>query len=162
MAEREATPQVLFDRFRRWLKERRLPVTRQRDMVARAVFAGGEHLSVEGIQRRLREQGDKVGTATVYRSLDMLVESGLVRAHDFGEGFQRYEAISSTGEHGHLVCSRCGSVTEFSTERVERILPIIADENGFQHQRHRIEIHGLCQKCREADIGALARAGRSV
>src|SRR5262249_2081547 len=128
MAERDATPQQLFDRFRRWLKERRLPVTRPRDLVARAVFEGGEHLSVDGIQRRLRDRGEKVGTGTIYRSLDILLESGLVRAHDFGEGFQRFEPITTTGEHGHLICSRCGRVTEFSTERVERVLQIIADE----------------------------------
>ncbi len=89
--------QALFERFHRWLRERHLPITRQRDMVARVVFAGGEHLSVEGVERRLRERGEQIGTATVYRSLDMLVESGLVRAHDFGEGFRRFEPLLSPG-----------------------------------------------------------------
>src|ERR1017187_352041 len=97
MPDGDAAPQQLFDRFHRWLRERHLPITRQRDMVARAVFAGGEHLSVVGIQRRLREQGLRVGTATVYRSLDVLLESGLVRANDFGEGFKRFEALLSPG-----------------------------------------------------------------
>ena len=161
MPDDAAAAAQLFDRFHRWLRERHLPITRQRDMVARAVFAGGEHLSVVGIQRRLREQGLRVGTATVYRSLDVLVQSGLVRAHDFGEGFKRFEALLSPGQHGHLICSRCGRVTEFSTERFERLLPMVADEHGFQHQTHRVEIRGLCRVCREADAGALARAGRA-
>lgn len=159
MPDGDAAPQQLFDRFHRWLRERHLPITRQRDMVARAVFAGGEHLSVVGIQRRLREQGLRVGTATVYRSLDVLLESGLVRAHDFGEGFKRFEALLSPGQHGHLICSRCGRVTEFSTERFERLLPMVADEQGFQHQTHRVEIRGLCRVCREADAGAVQHAG---
>ncbi|MEO5824908.1 MAG: Fur family transcriptional regulator [Gemmatimonadales bacterium] len=135
-------------------------MTRQRDVVAQAVFAGGGHLSVDAIQRRLRGLGHRVGTATIYRSLDVLVQSGLVRAHDFGEGYRRYEPMFSSGQHGHLICARCGTVTEFSTDRMERALALIADEHEFQHQRHRVELHGLCRACREADIGAIVRAGR--
>ena len=152
----------LLERFRRWLRDRRLPVTRQRDVVARVLFESAGHRSVEEIQRRLRDQPVRVGTATIYRSLDVLLASGLVRAHDFGEGFKRYEAMVGGGQHGHLICARCSGVTEFSTERFERILPIVADEHGFQYQRHRVEVHGLCHACREADVAALARAGRSA
>jgi Fur family ferric uptake transcriptional regulator len=158
--EDAAATERLFERFHRWLRDRHLPVTRQRDQVARVVFAGGEYLSVEGVQRRLREEGHRVATATLYRALDLLVDSGLVRAHDFGEGFKRFEPLLSPGRHGHLICSRCGQVTEFSTERFERVLPLVADEHGFQHQTHRVEIRGLCHRCRDADAAALGRAGR--
>ncbi|MEP6590344.1 MAG: Fur family transcriptional regulator [Gemmatimonadota bacterium] len=157
----EAFQRDLLERFRRWLRDRHLPVTRQRDAVAKALFEGDGHLSVEELQRRLREQHLRVGTATIYRSLDVLLQSGLVRAHDFGEGFKRYEATTGGTQHGHLICGRCGGVTEFSTERFERILPIVADEHSFQYQRHRVEVHGLCHGCREADYGAMARAGRA-
>ena len=160
MPEADAAAERLFERFHRWLRERHLPITRQRDMVARAVFAGGELLSVDGVERRLRDRGQSVGTATVYRSLDMLVESGLVRAHDFGEGYKRFEPLLSPGQHGHLICSRCGRVTEFSTERFERALPMIADEHGFQHHTHRVEIRGLCVTCRDADAATVERAAR--
>ena len=98
--------------------------------------------------------------ATVYRSIDMLLASGLVRAHDFGEGFKRFEPLLSTSHHGHLLCSRCGKVIEFSTERFERLLPMVADEHDFQHHAHRVEIRGLCRTCRDADAAALVRAGR--
>jgi len=148
------------ERFRRWLRERHLPVTRQRDLVAQAVFSGGQHLSVDAIQRHLRDQGHKIGLATIYRSLDVLVDSGLVRQHDFGEGFKRWEARQQGAQHGHLICARCSGVTEFSTERFERALPLVADEHGFLPQRHRVEIHGLCRACRDAEVGVLARAGR--
>jgi Fur family ferric uptake transcriptional regulator len=155
--EEAAAAERLFERFHRWLRDRHLPITRQRDLIARAVFAGGEYLSVEGVERRLGEHGDQVGTATVYRVLDLLVESGLVRAHEFGEGFKRFEPLLSPGYHGHLICSRCGRATEFSTERFERLLPLVADEHDFQHQAHRVEIRGLCRRCRAADAAALAR-----
>lgn len=146
---------ALLDRFRRYLRDHRLPVTRQRDLVAEIVFGSDEHLSVDEIQRRLAERGERVGTATVYRTLEVLVESGLVRAHDFGEGFKRYEPMPTQSHHEHLICVRCGRVVEFANERLERMLPIFADEHGFQHQHHRVEIYGVCRECRQRDLGGL-------
>jgi Fur family ferric uptake transcriptional regulator len=137
----------LLERFRTWLRDRNLPITRQRDLVAAAIFGQERHVSVDELRRLVREAGHPIGAATVYRVLDVLVESGLVHAHNFGEGFKRFEPIRRMGEHGHLICSGCGQVTEFSTERFERLLPIVADEHEFQHQSHRIEIHGLCREC---------------
>jgi Fur family transcriptional regulator, ferric uptake regulator len=143
---------ALLDRFRRYLRDHHQPVTRQRDLVAQIVLLADDHLSVDGIQRRLRDQNESVGTATVYRTLEKLVESGLVRAHDFGEGFKRYEPMPAQTDHEHLICERCGRVVEFQNERLERMLPIIADEHGFQHARHRVEIYGVCRECRQREM----------
>jgi Fur family ferric uptake transcriptional regulator len=146
---------ALLERFRRYLREHHQPITRQRDLVARVVFLSQDHLSVEGIRRELRQQGARVGLATVYRTLDLLVESGLVRAHEFGEGFKRYEPMASHADHEHLICERCGRVLEFAHERLERMLPVLADEHGFQHRRHRVEIYGVCRTCRQQELGPL-------
>ncbi|MBA3495910.1 MAG: transcriptional repressor [Gemmatimonadota bacterium] len=146
---------ALLERFRRYLREHRQPVTRQRDLVAQTVFLSDDHPSVEGIRRALKERGEHVGTATVYRTLEVLVESGLVRAQDFGEGFKRYEPMPAQADHEHLICERCGRVVEFQNDRLERMLPIIADEHGFQHQRHRVEIYGVCRECLQRELGGL-------
>ena len=146
---------ALLERFRRYLRDHHQPVTRQRDNVAQTLFLSDDHLSVEEIQRLLRDRGERVGTATVYRTLELLVQSGLVRAHEFGEGFRRYEAMPAHARHEHLICTRCGRVTEFTNESLERILPIVADEHAFQHQRHRVEIYGVCRDCRRQDLGGL-------
>jgi len=143
---------VLLDRFRRYLKDHHQPVTRQRDLVAEAVFLSDGHLSVHQIQRQLKDRGETVGLATIYRTLEVLVRSGLVRAHDFGQGFKRYEPMPAQEHHEHLICVRCGRVDEFANERLERMLPIIADEHSFQHQRHRVEIYGVCRECQRKDF----------
>jgi Fur family ferric uptake transcriptional regulator len=143
---------ALLERFRRYLRDRHLPVTRQRDLIAQAVFLSDDHPSVEGIRRVLEQRGEHVGVATVYRTLEVLVESGLVRAHDFGEGFRRYEPMPSQTDHEHLICERCGRVIEFQHERLERMLPALADEHGFQHQRHSVEIYGVCRECRQREL----------
>ena len=144
---------ALLDRFRGYLRDHHQPVTRQRDQVAEVVLHSDDHLSVDQIRRTLREQGSHVGLATVYRTLDLLVKSGLVRAHDFGQGFRRYEAMPAQAHHHHLICLRCGRVEEFEHERLERMLPIIADEHRFQPERHRLEIYGVCHDCQQRMLG---------
>jgi Fur family ferric uptake transcriptional regulator len=144
---------ALLERFRRFLRDHRQPVTRQRDQVAELVLLSDEHLSAEQIRRRLVESGAQVGLATIYRTLDLLVESGLVRGHDFGQGFRRFEPMPSQAHHEHLICQRCGTVTEFTHDRLERMLPIIADEYGFQPERHRVEIYGVCRECQRRVLG---------
>ncbi len=149
---------ALLERFRRYLRDHHQPVTRQRDLVAQVVFLSDEHLSVEEILRRLKARGEAVGTATVYRTLEVLVESGLVRAHDFGEGFKRYEPMPAQTHHEHLICERCGRVVEFQNVQLERMLPMIADEHAYQHQRHRVEIYGVCGECRRGELVVTDRA----
>jgi Fur family ferric uptake transcriptional regulator len=145
----------LLERFRRWLRDQRLPVTQQRELVANALFGADAHLTAEALERRLKDQGHAIGTATVYRTLDLLVEAGLARAHDFGEGVRRFEGSPERGDHGHLVCARCGTVTEFTHERVDRMLGLLADERGFLLQRHRVELYGVCRECQRRDLAPL-------
>ena len=141
--------------FGRYLREQGLPVTQQREAVAEVVFSSSEHLSVDDIEQQLRKAGQRIGKATIYRTLDLLVESHLAEEHDFGEGFRRFEPVTDALPHEHLVCVRCGSVQEFQNERLERMIPLIADEFQFLHQRHRVEIFGVCRSCRSRDLGSL-------
>ena len=141
---------ALVEHFRRYLRDHRLPVTRPRDLVAETVFHSEDHLSVEDIQKRLHERGEKVGTATVYRTLEVLLRSGLVVERDFGEGFKRFEAARGHPHHEHLLCSRCGRVTEFRDERLERMTMLIAQQYGYVRDGHKLVIEGLCAECRES------------
>ena len=137
--------------FRRYLREQGLPVTQQREVVAEAVFASTGHLSVEEIESTLREHGERIGKATIYRTLEMLVRSGLVAEHDFGEGFKRYEHLfRQVPTHGHLVCTGCGSVTELQEPELLRVPQEMASRRGFAPARFRLEVYGLCSNCLEA------------
>jgi Fur family ferric uptake transcriptional regulator len=150
----------VVERFRRYLRDRRLPVTRQRIAVAEVLVASEDHPSVELLRRRLVQRGEQIGMATLYRTVDALVKSGLAREHDFGEGFKRYEAQRERTEHAHLVCDRCARVQEFSHERLERMLRMTADEHRFHYDRHRVEVHGVCAECRAREVGGLGGLGR--
>ena len=137
--------------FQRYLREQGLPVTQQREAVAQVVFDSEEHLSVEQIEAALRERGEKTGKATVYRTLEMLVKSGLVAERDFGEGFKRYEHLfGQLPVHGHMICEECGKVTEIQEDELKRVQDRVAREQGFAPSRYRLEIFGLCAACKAA------------
>lgn len=128
--------------------------------MAEELLASDDHPSVELLRRRLVERGEHVGTATLYRTVEALVRSGVVRERDFGEGFKRYEPVREGAEHAHLVCDRCGAVVEFAHDHLERMLRLTADEHRFQYERHRVEIHGVCEACRTRDLGGLDARSR--
>ena len=136
-----------MEAFRADLRDRNLPVTPQRDAIARVVLHSDRHLSADDIERELAVLGIMVGTATVYRTLEVLVRSGLVMERDFGEGFRRYEPARDEPQHEHLICTVCNRVTEFSDERLERMTTLLAETNGFVRQRHRLVIEGVCADC---------------
>jgi Fur family ferric uptake transcriptional regulator len=147
--------------FSRYLREQGLPITQQREAVAQVVFSTTGHLSVEEIEQRLREAAERIGKATIYRTLDLLVKSKLVEEHDFGEGFKRYEhRLSRQPIHEHLICLECGSVTEFRSDEVKEVERRVAAEYGFAPSRHRLEIYGLCRDCQRAGV-ALPPGGLS-
>ena len=137
-----------LDRFASYLRDHNLPVTPQRLAIADIVLGSESHLSADDVARELRQRGSAAGLATVYRTIEVLVRSGLVVERDFGEGFKRYESARDTPQHEHLLCSVCGKVTEFRDERLERITTLIADQHRFSRQGHRLVISGTCADCR--------------
>ena len=147
--------EALLEHFRRYLRDYNLPVTQQREAIARIIFFSDEHLSVGDIEKEMRAVGVNAGTATVYRTLELLSRAGLVQEHDFGEGFKRYEPLAAQSHHEHLICVECGKVVEFSSERLERMKSLIADEYGFRYHHHRLEIYGVCRECEQRTASAL-------
>jgi Fur family ferric uptake transcriptional regulator len=151
---RSADVALSLDAFRRFLRERGLPVTTQREQVAEVLFAAGGHVSVDDVEHLLGVRDLHVGKATIYRTLDLLSQSGMIIQRDFGEGFRRYERVPGHPHHEHLICLRCGKVVEFQNNRLERLKTLIADEYGFQHSHHRLEIYGVCRECQHRAGGA--------
>ena len=156
--------ELMMGLFRSCLHERQMPVTRQREAVATVLFESRRHLSADDVSEALRERGDDVGKATVYRTLNLLVEMGLATEHDFDEGFKRYEMKVGATHHDHLICTSCGEVTEFQRAELKRLQEEVAEEYGFTPYSRQLKIYGLCASCEEStedlgDLGDLRRVG---
>jgi Fur family transcriptional regulator, ferric uptake regulator len=106
------------------------------------------HLSAESIHQQLKDQGDDVGLATVYRVLIQFETAGLIRRHNFEGGFSVFE-IEQGHHHDHMVCERCGTVKEFFDDSIEKRQSEIAKEAGFQITEHHHTIYGICNKCQK-------------
>ena len=152
-SESRTSPEGLVRLFTRYLKEQGLPLTHQREAVAQVLFSAEAHLSADDVEGELRKRGERIGKATVYRTLDLLVKSNLVDEFDFGEGFRRYEhRLRKQPGHQHLICQSCGGVEEFAMPELPAIEARAARELGFRPQRHRLEIFGLCRSCQEKGL----------
>ena len=153
MTTSTTTPQGLVQLFSRYLKDQGLPLTQQREAVASVAFDSEELLSAEDIEGLLRGEGHRIGKATIYRTLDLLVKSNLVAEHDFGEGFKRYDhRLSRHHAHQHLICQGCGKVTGLEIPEMPAIEARVARERGFKPVRHRLEIYGLCADCQARGV----------
>jgi Fur family ferric uptake transcriptional regulator len=123
--------------------------TRQRRALLAELGSSGGFRSAQDIHAALREQGESVGLATVYRALQALVDAGevdLVKA-DAGEAVYR---LCSSEHHHHLVCRQCGRTVEVTGPAVERWASRVADDHGYSEVSHTLELFGTCPECRGA------------
>jgi Fur family ferric uptake transcriptional regulator len=104
------------------------------------------HFSAEDIYNHLREAGEDVGLATVYRVMTQFEEAGLVTRHHFEGGLSVFE-LSPDEHHDHMVCTKCGVVVEFVDEIIEQRQQEAAANMGFSISDHSLYIYGLCAKC---------------
>ena len=136
--------QEKFDRFIRLKGLRR---TKQRDQVVNIFLRTERHVSTLELFDIARKKHRDIGYATVARTLKLLVEAGLCRVVDFGDGVQRYEHKYGHEHHDHLVCTNCGRFVEIYSLRLEKLQREMVKKHGFIQQSHRLQIFGLCPKC---------------
>ena len=129
----------------RYLEERGLKHTRQRDAVLEAFLSAGGHATSEDIYRSVQAEDESVGHTTVYRTMKLLVEAGLAEERHFDDGVIRYEIEHH--HHDHLVCLKCGKIIEFECEMIETAQDEIAARYEFRVLRHRHELYGHCADC---------------
>lgn len=121
-----------------------LRVTRQRRAIAEAFFAHAGHPNIDELYSSIRAQHPHIGQATVYRTLKLLVDSGLAEPSRFGDGTTRYEAAHAGDHHDHLICVECGHIVEFRDDEIERLQLEIAARNRFAVTDHKMVIYGQC------------------
>lgn len=135
--------------FQEFIARKGLKTTRQRDTVLECFLSSDHHMSTEDLYLKVRAKHPTIGFATVYRTLKLFAESGIAREIHFGDGQTRYEHVEEGEHHDHMICTRCGAVTEFENESIERLQAEVAEQFGFEVEKHKLELYGICQKCRK-------------
>ena len=119
-----------------------LRMTEQRRTIAQVLQAATDHPDVEELYRRASAVDPKISIATVYRTVKLFEDAGVIARHDFGAGRARYEPIPDT-HHDHLIDLRTGDVIEFRNEEIEKLQQAIAEKLGFRLVDHRLELYGV-------------------
>jgi len=136
-----------LEQLKAYVAKSGLKSSRQRERIAEIFFETGGHIRIEDLLAEVRKTDPKVGQATVYRTMKLLVECNLALVHQFGEGHARYEAVVQPhSHHDHIICSDCGHIQEFLNHDLERLQDTIASEYGFKLTSHKMELYGNCIK----------------
>ena len=139
--------QKLLNRFKEALTMEGLKYTPQRIAVLEEIIKEKGHRESEEIYLALKKRGQHVSRATVYRTMDILVNNGFARKMNLGDGRARYESKVNSPHHDHLVCMDCGLIIEFMDQKIEDLQDEIAIQYEFQLKRHIHQLFGLCKKC---------------
>ncbi len=148
-----------FDDF---LRKKGLKVTRERTALFDEIFSTHRHFDAEDLVIRMRDRGTKASRATIYRTLDLLYECGLVGRVRLNEEKYRYERLRKGEHHDHLVCSSCGRVIEFIDAAIEKRQEAVCKEYDFAATSHSHQIRGICSACRKSAAKTSARAAGAV
>ncbi len=136
--------------FQRYLAEKGLKTTQQRQIILDEFIASGGHISTEELYLKIRKKHPHIGYATVYRTLKLFAECGIAVERHFGDGQTRYETALEEEHHDHLICIRCKKIAEFEDPRIEEQQQQVACQHGFEIHSHRLELYGLCTECRSS------------
>src|SRR5580692_201296 len=130
------------DRIEQLCIEKGMRMTDQRRVVARVLSTAKDHPDVEELYRRAHEVDPHISIATVYRTVRLFEEAGIIARHDFRDGRSRYEEAPDT-HHDHLIDMKTGQVVEFVDEEIEALQAAIAKRLGYRLVDHRLELYGV-------------------
>ena len=131
-----------MDRLEKLCVEKGLRMTEPRRVIARVLSTATDHPDAEELHRRANAQDASISLATVYRTVKLFEDAGIIQAHDFRDGRARYEEVPDE-HHDHLINVKNGEVVEFHSEEIERLQEEIARKLGFKLVDHRLELYGI-------------------
>jgi Fur family transcriptional regulator, ferric uptake regulator len=144
------------NRFMAFLEQKKLRLTAQRQTIIDTVFSTEEHFTAEQLLEWSRQRDKSVSRATVYRTLPLLTESGLVREMDFGKDYKFYDPnYADHPNHNHIICQDCEKIVEFESDKIDKIEDEITHQLGFSIKSQRLQITGSCEQLKK--MGACNR-----
>ncbi len=143
------TFQNALQKLREYLKDNNLRFTTERVIILEEIFSFPSHFDAEQLFIHIRKKHRQISPATVYRTLELLYNIGIIKKENLGQDYASYELILDMPHHDHLICVVCGKVVEFVDEEIERRQKEICEKNGMEMIRHQLQIFGRCKEHRE-------------
>ena len=139
------------EKFLHFLEQKSLRITQQRRAIVDTVFGTDQHFTAEQLLEWAREKDSSVSRATVYRTLPLLTESGLVHEMDFGKDYKIYDPnYAEHPNHNHIICKDCDKIVEFESDRLEALENEITSKLGFEVESQQLTINASCEEMKRA------------
>jgi Fur family ferric uptake transcriptional regulator len=153
---------LLKSEWEKYQREKRLKSTSQRDLIVDEFLRCPDHISIEDLLTRVRARNERIGYATVYRTIKLLTDAELATERHFKDGHTSYEVAGPNSlHHDHLICLKCNLILEFSNDEIEALQERVArDLGGFKVVQHKMELYALCPKEQGVAQGPCANEDR--
>jgi len=135
--------------FSSFIRDHGFKYTAERNAIVEAISSFKGHFNADELFERLKERGEEISRATIYRSIPLLVKSGIIKETVRSLERMSYESVFGQDHHDHLICIRCGRLIEFKDEKIESMQDELCRKYNFEPKDHWLRIRGYCEKCRE-------------
>lgn len=148
--KREENRDWFWRQLNEYLDKQNLKQSKQRNTIIDYLFEMNDHVAAEDLHAYIRDRNHNTGLATIYRTLNLLKEAGLVEQKQFADGKAIFEIVEPDSHHDHLICLDCDRVIEFENDAIEKLQEEVAKKNGLQLSHHRLDLFGHCtvKNCR--------------
>lgn len=144
LEERYVRARLSFKNYLETNKNRKTP---ERFAILEEIYLHQHHFDAEALYIKMKQNAYRVSRATIYNTLDLLVECGLIKAHQFGINKTLFERSFGFEDHDHLICTSCGKIVEFQDERLDNTVVEQSERSGFKKEHYSLNIYGKCDNC---------------